>query len=199
MRYVWYGFLTIGFSTGSIRTQIIVPGGYALCLFCRNPILCTFNMNELKENETDIEPRRLRELLCSRSCYMEYTLRVGNSGLVRKRLFDLEKGVCQGCNLDCHKLFNLVQSLDIGDRADVLFDAGFRTSLIGQKRFQRLITQQRITEGLFWEADHIVEVARDGGECSLDNYQTLCIPCHYRKTVGFLKWRATVLHKSKQN
>ena len=37
-------------------------------------------------------------------------------------------------------------------------------------------------EGDFWEADHIVAVAEGGGETSLDNFQTLCVPCHAEKT-----------------
>lgn len=30
--------------------------------------------------------------------------------------------------------------------------------------------------------DHIVPVAGGGGESSLDNFQTLCVPCHVKKT-----------------
>ena len=30
----------------------------------------------------------------------------------------------------------------------------------------------------FWEADHIKAVAEGGGECGLENYRTLCTPCH---------------------
>ena len=41
-----------------------------------------------------------------------------------------------------------------------------------------------------WDADHIVEVIEGGGECGLDNYQTLCCPCHKRKTADLAKRRA---------
>jgi 5-methylcytosine-specific restriction endonuclease McrA len=34
----------------------------------------------------------------------------------------------------------------------------------------------------FWDADHMVPVEDGGGACGLDNYQTLCIPCHKSKT-----------------
>ncbi|WP_220472631.1 HNH endonuclease [Spirosoma foliorum] len=34
-----------------------------------------------------------------------------------------------------------------------------------------------------WEADHIVPVHKGGGYCDLDNFQTLCIPCHRDKTL----------------
>lgn len=33
-----------------------------------------------------------------------------------------------------------------------------------------------------WQADHIIEVRDGGGGCDLDNFQTLCIPCHKDKT-----------------
>lgn len=33
-----------------------------------------------------------------------------------------------------------------------------------------------------WEADHIVAVSNGGGVCGLDNMQTLCVPCHKKKT-----------------
>lgn len=30
----------------------------------------------------------------------------------------------------------------------------------------------------FWEADHITPVVEGGGQCGLENYRTLCVPCH---------------------
>ena len=33
-----------------------------------------------------------------------------------------------------------------------------------------------------WQADHIIPVAEGGGECGLENYRTLCTPCHKRET-----------------
>lgn len=29
-----------------------------------------------------------------------------------------------------------------------------------------------------WDADHIVPVVKGGGGCGLENYRTLCVPCH---------------------
>ena len=37
-------------------------------------------------------------------------------------------------------------------------------------------------EGAFWEADHARAVADGGGECALENYQTLCTRCHVAKS-----------------
>jgi hypothetical protein len=33
-------------------------------------------------------------------------------------------------------------------------------------------------EGHFWQVDHIKPVYEGGGQCSLDNLQTLCTICH---------------------
>lgn len=33
-------------------------------------------------------------------------------------------------------------------------------------------------EGDFWQVDHIQPVYRGGGQCSLENLQTLCTVCH---------------------
>ena len=34
------------------------------------------------------------------------------------------------------------------------------------------------TEGHFWQVDHIKPVYSGGGQCSLENLQTLCTICH---------------------
>eukprot|EP00466_Bigelowiella_natans_P012004 jgi/Bigna1/85916/estExt_fgenesh1_pg.C_70017 len=198
----------IVFANGVIRSQIVLPDNTRLCLYCRNPLqnslpttaphqCCKQPKSQRGRRRSDIQ--RLREMLCSRDCYSEYTLRVGTSSLVRARLSNLEEGICQSCNTDCRKLFHLVEALKgIDDRKKVLYAAGYNPSAIGRKRFKRLVDNERkITEGLFWEADHILEVARSGGECGMENYQTLCIPCHQRKTRQFMHWRANVVATSK--
>lgn len=37
---------------------------------------------------------------------------------------------------------------------------------------------QSPVEGQFWQVDHINPVYRGGGQCSLENLQTLCTVCH---------------------
>ena len=34
----------------------------------------------------------------------------------------------------------------------------------------------------WWEADHVIPVSRGGGQCGLDGYRTLCVPCHKKET-----------------
>lgn len=49
--------------------------------------------------------------------------------------------------------------------------------------------QYRWSAKHLWEADHIEEVADGGGECGLDNYQTLCLRCHWDKSAESRKKR----------
>lgn len=41
-----------------------------------------------------------------------------------------------------------------------------------------------------WDADHIVPVVEGGGQCGLENYRTLCHPCHKRATAELARRRA---------
>jgi len=41
-----------------------------------------------------------------------------------------------------------------------------------------------------WAADHIIPVWKGGGECGLDNYQTLCESCHNVKSAAEAAERA---------
>lgn len=41
-----------------------------------------------------------------------------------------------------------------------------------------------------WDADHILPVVEGGGGCGLENYRTLCVPCHKVETAALAKRRA---------
>lgn len=43
------------------------------------------------------------------------------------------------------------------------------------------------TQNQAWAADHIIPVAEGGGACALENYRTLCVPCHRRETAALRK------------
>jgi len=59
---------------------------------------------------------------------------------------------------------------------------GWRTSLMWKLGFNEHET--------LWHADHILAVHKGGGECGLEGYQTLCVPCHKIKTRAERKARA---------
>lgn len=48
-----------------------------------------------------------------------------------------------------------------------------------------------------WDADHILEVVNGGGLCGLENYQTLCHPCHKAKTAKLARERADQRRREK--
>ena len=46
----------------------------------------------------------------------------------------------------------------------------------------RCISPQAPSEGRCWHADHKLAVRDGGGECGVENMQTLCVVCHQQKT-----------------
>ena len=52
----------------------------------------------------------------------------------------------------------------------------------GERRVCAIAAKPRA--GDLWQADHIVPVSEGGGEADLDNYRTLCDPCHARETAA---------------
>jgi len=47
----------------------------------------------------------------------------------------------------------------------------------------------------WWDADHIQPVVEGGGGCGLDNYRTLCVPCHKAETAELARRRAKARQK----
>jgi hypothetical protein len=87
--------------------------------------------------------------------------------------------VCASCGLDTEAL-----------RRD-LDAAGFYRTAEQRDRLVGLgFKPQAIHRGDFWHADHILEVVEGGGCCGLENTQTLCVPCHKRKTAALAARRA---------
>lgn len=52
------------------------------------------------------QPQQQR--FCSHECWERFSILTGNAGLVRTRLREMEKGVCQICKLDAQRLFKTV-------------------------------------------------------------------------------------------
>ena len=115
---------------------------------------------------------------CDWACASEHKLRKpNNSQASRSQLFALEHGVCTACGLDAHALYRRVKALTPPERFQVLMSTpGFAPR---GKKDRRLDT---CLECDYWQADHIIPVAEGGGCCSLDNFRTLCTPCHQKET-----------------
>jgi 5-methylcytosine-specific restriction enzyme A len=134
------------------------PGGRKLCRWCKV-----------------VEIPKGRRAYCSEECRKEQEVR-RSPQMVRYYLKERDRGVCAMCGCDTEKLKRVLEAADKAGcwtndhrgipiwMRDLLWHLGFNA-------YQTL-----------WEADHIHPVHQGGGECGLDNYQTLCVPCHKMKT-----------------
>lgn len=135
-----------------------------------------------------------RRGFCSDGCRDAYYMATSGEFL-RFKVFERDKGVCAACGLDCDALeqrvwgfSTMVKRLRHHQKA-VMLSAPERTmKAVNLVRcgFARLSSNQPRT---LWEADHVEPLA-DGGGYTLDNVETLCQPCHIKKTSNEAGWRA---------
>lgn len=120
-----------------------------------------------------------RRSWCSQECVDEFLLRSSGSGF-RSAVFRRDKGVCGCCGCDTEHLQRILDHAIESFRDLVSHEAG--SWGWWEREVWRVLTGLGFNEKQsLWEADHIVEVVHDG-ETSLDNAQTLCVPCHKAKT-----------------
>ncbi|XP_072981422.1 uncharacterized protein [Typha angustifolia] len=139
-----------------------------LCKLCQGP--CCGNLAKA--------PEYFEDLFCKLSCYQEFRIRTSQRAL-RQALFQLERGICAQCKLDCCRLVKAVRVLSIRKRREYIEKVA--PKLASKKRLLNKLIHEP-NEGNAWHADHIVPVYRGGGECRLENMRTLCVACHYEIT-----------------
>jgi len=122
--------------------------------------LCRYCHNPVKP------PRRT---FCDDDCVREYLVR-RDPTYARKAVFKRDKGVCSACGTNTQELKKRLQKLPKKRRLEEAAKLG--------------IPPHRVSSGSLWDADHILPVSEGGGECGLDNLQTLCIACHLKKTAA---------------
>lgn len=134
-----------------------------------------------------VETKPPRRTFCSDECVNDYRLRSDPSYL-RYRVEKRDKGICALCGIDTKvieagltELSYLIDydHVDKGGRP-VLRDLTAPLNLV--KQFLGVGKWDNRTS--MWDADHIKEVVAGGGECGLENMQTLCVWCHRAKTSG---------------
>jgi hypothetical protein len=128
---------------------------------------------------------------CSDDCADEFWVRTSHTyvlALVHRR----DIGVCSMCGLDTQKLLRIVDRVRKRSERYYLGSGGYREPTDADAgRWERLRGElakrgygnadHGYTPSL-WEADHIIPVVEGGGCCGLENYRTLCIPCHRVQT-----------------
>ncbi|XP_074255847.1 DNA annealing helicase and endonuclease ZRANB3 isoform X2 [Saimiri boliviensis] len=169
-------------STSKGYLQAVDNEGNPLCLRCQQPTCQTKQV--CKANAWDSR-------FCSLKCQEEFWIRSNNSYL-RAKVFETEHGVCQLCNVNAQELFLRLRDAPKSQRKNLL-DATW-TSKLPLEQLNEMIRSPR--EGHFWQVDHIKPVYRGGGQCSLDNLQTLCTVCHKERTARQVKERSQVRRQS---
>ncbi|KAL2935367.1 DNA annealing helicase and endonuclease ZRANB3 [Bienertia sinuspersici] len=135
-----------------------------LCKLCQNPCI---GINAKK-------PKDFFDLFCKMACYEIYRSRTSGRFL-RQELFQIERGICTNCQLDCHKLVQYLKPLTVEDREKYIKHQELPlTKHI--KLLDKLVREPK--EGNAWHADHKVPVFLGGGECTVENMRTLCVACH---------------------
>lgn len=91
----------------------------------------------------------------------------------RKEAFIRDRGHCRQCGLDTEWLGRIIHQARNHLKELNGWDSKFIPLLMVQLGFK--------PDTAMWEADHILGLS-EGGEDSIENIQTLCIPCHESKT-----------------
>ncbi|XP_026157049.1 DNA annealing helicase and endonuclease ZRANB3 [Mastacembelus armatus] len=158
-------------SSESNYLQAVDSQGVPLCLSCQKACSSTRGAWDA--------------LFCSHRCQEEFRLRSSQT-YMRSRVLEVEQGICQHCSLQAHDLFLKVRDAPPSVRKEIL-----ENSWLAQLSLNELNEMIRApVEGDFWQVDHIRPVYSGGGQCSLDNLQTLCTVCHKARTAQQAKERS---------
>jgi 5-methylcytosine-specific restriction protein A len=127
-----------------------------------------------------------RSTFCSEACVHEWKIR-SQPGYVRDCVERRDKGVCAACGLDTMSL-----------KAKSPGNYYLRTPEQRAELERHGIDPHAVHAGEFWQADHVIEVVKGGGQCGLENYQTLCTGCHKAKTKRLAFERAEAKRLAKE-
>jgi 5-methylcytosine-specific restriction enzyme A len=103
---------------------------------------------------------------------------------MRQRVFRRDHGVCARCGIDTTALGRVLKAEW----------HRIKQARSEQERRERAEFRHRYRwffRCTSWDADHIVPVAEGGGECTMANIRTLCVPCHQHVTKEQARNRAS--------
>jgi 5-methylcytosine-specific restriction endonuclease McrA len=104
---------------------------------------------------------------------------------LRERVFRRDRGVCALCGIDTAVLGMVLKAE--WRRVKYARSAQERRERAEFRHRYRWFFRRRT----YWDADHIVPVVEGGGECTMANIRTLCVPCHQRVTKDQARTRAS--------
>ncbi|NXS42398.1 ZRAB3 endonuclease, partial [Balaeniceps rex] len=167
-------------STGYL--QALDSQGNPLCLSCQQPTA---------QLGPGCQGHAWDTRFCSHACQEDFWIRSSQSYL-RTKVFEIERGVCQFCNQNAQELYLSIRDAPKSQRKKLLESSWMSRLPLGQ--LNEIITNP--TEGQFWQVDHIKPVYSGGGQCSLENLQTLCTVCHRERTAKQAKERSQTKRRS---
>ncbi|XP_061653138.1 DNA annealing helicase and endonuclease ZRANB3 isoform X8 [Phyllopteryx taeniolatus] len=175
-------------SPGKVVVEQPTPGflqavdcqGVPLCLSCQKACLTTGGAWDTR--------------FCSYKCQEEFQLRSSQT-YMRSRVLEAERGICQHCGLHAHDIFVKVRDAPPSQRKEMLENTWL--AQLSLKQLNEMIRAP--VEGDFWQVDHIRPVYSGGGQCSLDNLQTLCTVCHRARTAQQAKERSQMRKSAAAN
>uniref|UniRef100_A0A663N6T2 Zinc finger RANBP2-type containing 3 n=1 Tax=Athene cunicularia TaxID=194338 RepID=A0A663N6T2_ATHCN len=162
--------------------QALDSQGNPLCLCCQQPT---------PQLEPGCQAHAWDTRFCSHACQEDFSIRSSQSYL-RTKVFEIEHGVCQFCNQNAQELYLSIRDAPKSQRKKLLESSWMSHLPLGQ--LNEIITNP--TEGQFWQVDHIKPVYSGGGQCSLENLQTLCTVCHRERTAKQAKERSQMKRHS---
>lgn len=160
-----------------------------------------------------------RRTWCSQQCVDAYLI-VSSPAHVRAALRKRDGGICAVCGCDADAEYRVwverrrtVSRLTERLLTQYRFSLGWDGRKMAFRRDEPATPQERqaFRDYMYakycpgrwtpgrrsgWDADHVVPVVEGGGECGLDNYRTLCHPCHKDATAELAARRA--LRKRKE-
>ncbi|XP_051478778.1 DNA annealing helicase and endonuclease ZRANB3 isoform X2 [Apus apus] len=162
--------------------QALDSQGNPLCLSCQQPTA---------QLDPGCQARAWDTRFCSLACQEDFLIRSSQSYL-RTKVFEIEHGVCQFCHQNAQELYLSIRGAPKSQRKKLLESSWMSHLPLGQ--LNEMLTNP--TEGQFWQVDHIKPVYSGGGQCSLENLQTLCTICHRERTAKQAKERSQMKRRS---
>ncbi|XP_008943639.1 PREDICTED: DNA annealing helicase and endonuclease ZRANB3 [Merops nubicus] len=167
------------------------PKGYLQALDSQGNPLCLSCQQPTAQGEPGCQARAWDTRFCSHACQEDFSIRSSQSYL-RTKVFEIERGVCQFCHRNAQELYLSIRDAPKSQRKKLLESSWMSHLPLGQ--LNEIITNP--SEGQFWQADHIKPVYSGGGQCSLENLQTLCTACHRERTAKQAKERSQMKRRS---
>ncbi|NXA64555.1 ZRAB3 endonuclease, partial [Mohoua ochrocephala] len=162
--------------------QALDSQGAPLCLSCQQPTA---------QPQPGCPARAWDTRFCCHACQEDFSIRSSQSYL-RSKVFQIEHGVCQCCQHNAQELYLSVRDAPRSQRKQLLESSWMSHLPLGQ--LNEMIRSP--AEGQFWQVDHIQPVYSGGGQCSLENLQTLCTACHRERTAKQAKERSQLKRRS---